>query len=105
MISGPNPGSFVAPTIVSTPSGAISWTTTPSISDSRPRAASLCAISVHAVRTAAASDSASFTPPTSLLCEMLFESSFTATGYPMPSAAWTAASIVAARVAAGVRIP
>ena len=89
--SGPNWRSRVTPMMSSTPGSAIGCTIAPPI-----EAPSAPCIVANASRTSSAVRSPRRTPPTSVLCTSAGEAALSATGYPMRSAAATAASAVPA---------
>jgi hypothetical protein len=62
-------------------------------------------ISVYALRTSAAEDSPTRTPPASVLCRMSGETIFMTTGKPSLSASCTASSADSASPSSGTGMP
>ena len=96
MITGPNIGSRLIPKIISTPSPAMRWTTTPSIFAEGTLAQTRSLICAKASRTAAPLVNLRTTPPTSLLWVICADSTLSTTGNPIFSAAAAASSALCA---------
>ncbi len=101
----PNAGSILPPTISSSPFFCCSSTITPSITAVGLNAATPVTIFRNAASAPASSATGRTTPPASLLWTICAEMTFMTTGYPMEPAAAVASSALFATAKRGTGIP